>query len=88
MEANSTASPIYADGRIYFLNEEGETTVLALGAEFKKLASNSLDGRTLASMAVSGKAIYLRTEHHLYRIEESNGEISNHQGTKTPRFTK
>ena len=67
-----TASPIYADGRIYFLNEEGETTVLSVGTEFKKLASNSLDGRTLASMAVSGKAIYLRTEHHLYRIEESN----------------
>ncbi|MBI4584954.1 MAG: PQQ-like beta-propeller repeat protein [Planctomycetes bacterium] len=67
---NFSASPVYADGRIYFLNEEGETTVIAPGKEFKKLAANQLPGRTLASMAVSGKAIYLRTDTHLYRIQK------------------
>ncbi len=64
------ASPLYADGRIYFLNDSGETTVIAPGVSFKKLASNKLEGRSLASPAVSGKAIYFRTDHHLYRIEE------------------
>jgi outer membrane protein assembly factor BamB len=66
-----TASPLYADGHIYLLNEEGETTVIAPGQEFKKLAGGSLEGRTLASLAVSGQAIYLRTDHHLYRIQEA-----------------
>ena len=63
------ASPVYADGRIYFLNESGETTVIAAGREFNELARNQLGGRTLASMAVSGAAFFLRTESHLYRIE-------------------
>ena len=67
---NYSASPIFADGRIYFANEEGVTTVLAPGPRFRKLASNKLDGRIMASSAVSGKAIYLRTDRHLYRIEQ------------------
>jgi outer membrane protein assembly factor BamB len=64
-----SASPVYADGRIYFLSEEGETTVIAPGREFRRLALNRLDGRFLASMAVSGGALYLRSDRHLYRIE-------------------
>jgi len=65
-----SASPIYADDRIYCLNEEGETTVIRPGTEFKKLRTNQLAGRTLSSMSVHGRAIYLRTDHHLYRIEK------------------
>lgn len=64
------ASPLYADGRIYFLNDSGETTVIAPGVSFQKLASNKLEGRSLASPSVSGSAIYFRTDHHLYRIEK------------------
>jgi outer membrane protein assembly factor BamB len=67
---NFSASPLYADGRIYFLNEEGETTVIAPGREYKQLAKNLVDGRTLASYGVAGHAIYLRTDTHLYRIEK------------------
>ena len=70
LPGNYSASPLAADGRIYFTNETGETTVIAPGKEFKSLASNLVDGRTLASLAVSGKAFYLRTDTHLYRIEE------------------
>ncbi len=65
-----SASPVYADGRIYFLNESGETTVITAGRKFNKLSENQLGKRTLASIAVSGAAIFLRTESHLYRIEE------------------
>jgi outer membrane protein assembly factor BamB len=65
-----SASPVAAEGRIYFLNESGETTVVRAGRSFEKLAANRLDGRTLASPAIEGKAIYLRTDSHLYRIEE------------------
>ena len=65
---NYSASPIYADGRIYFLSEEGESVVIAPGKEFKELARNQLDGPTLASMAVSGGSIFVRSQTHLYRL--------------------
>ncbi len=65
-----SASPVSADGRIYFLNEDGQTTVVAPGKQFQKLATNQLDGRTLASIAVSGGALFIRTDRHLYRLEK------------------
>ncbi len=57
---NHSASPVSADGRIYFLSEEGECTVIAPGKEYRELARNAIGERTLASIAVSGKALYLR----------------------------
>ncbi len=66
---NHSASPVHADGRIYFLSEEGDAVVLAPGKEYRMLAKNSIGERTLASLAVSGKAIYLRGDQNLYRIE-------------------
>jgi outer membrane protein assembly factor BamB len=65
---NHSASPIYADGRIYFLSEEGESVAIAPGKEFKELARNQLDGPMLASMAVSGGSIFVRSQTHLYRL--------------------
>lgn len=65
-----SASPIYADGRIYYLREDGEATVIAPGTTFEKLAVNRLEGRTLASIAVSDGALFLRSDRHLYRIED------------------
>lgn len=65
---NYSASPVYADGRIYFQNEEGTTTVIAPGPGFKKLASSTLDGLMLATMAVADKSIFIRTNEALYRI--------------------
>ena len=66
---NCSASPIYADGRIYMGNEEGKVTVLAPGREFKVLAENKFPDGFMASPAVSGKALFLRTKTNLYRIE-------------------
>jgi len=65
---NYSASPVFADGRIYFLSEEGVATVIAPGKEFRKLATSRLDGGMLASMAVSGGSMFIRTDSHLYRI--------------------
>ena len=67
---NHSASPVFAGGRLYFQNEEGVTTVIAPGTEFRVLARNRLDGATLASMAVADNALFIRTDTHLYRIEE------------------
>ena len=72
LEGEFSTSPIFADGKIYVSNEQGVTTVLAPGTQFQILASNPLDGRIFASPAVSGKAIYLRTDRHLYCLEEKS----------------
>jgi outer membrane protein assembly factor BamB len=67
---NYSASPIAADGRVYFFNEEGKTVVVAASREFEKLAENTLDEGFMASPAVAGQSLFLRTRTHLYRIEE------------------
>ena len=49
LKGDYSASPLYADGHIYFQSEEGDTTVIAAEREFQKLASNRLGEPTLAS---------------------------------------
>ena len=66
-----SASPLYAAGRIYLFDEDGKTTVLEAGREFKVLAENLLDNGFMASPAVVGDALILRTSRDLYRIEQS-----------------
>jgi outer membrane protein assembly factor BamB len=63
------ASPIYADGRIYLFDQQGTTTVLKPGRSLQILATNTLSGGFMASPAAAGKAFYLRTKTHLYRVE-------------------
>jgi len=72
---NYSASPIHANGKIYFFNESGKSTVIQAAGQYKVLAENALDDGFMASPAVSGNALYLRTRTHLYRIEnQSAGE--------------
>ncbi|HXG48564.1 MAG TPA: PQQ-binding-like beta-propeller repeat protein [Methylomirabilota bacterium] len=66
---NYSAAPLYAAGRIYFFSEEGKTTVIAAGRQFRKLAENQLGDGFMASPAVAGRALFLRSRTHLYRIE-------------------
>ena len=63
-----SASPVFADGRLYFLDEDGRTTVIAPGTSPQPIAVNTLDGGTLASMAVSDTSFFIRSATHLYRI--------------------
>jgi outer membrane protein assembly factor BamB len=63
-------SPLCADGKVYFQNVDGETFVVRAGPSFELLARNRLDGKTLASYAVSDGALFIRTDRHLYRIQE------------------
>jgi len=69
---NYAASPIYGDGRIYFCNQQGKTTVLKPGRTCEVLATNTLADGLMASPTVSGKALFLRTKTHLYRIETTS----------------
>jgi outer membrane protein assembly factor BamB len=64
-----SASPVYADGRVYFFSEDGKAIVVEAGRAFKVLAENQLGDGFMASPAIDGKAFYLRSKSHLYRIE-------------------
>ena len=66
---NHSSSPVVADGRIYFFNENGDGTVIAAAREFKVLAENKLESGFMSSPAIAGKSLYLRSKTHLYRIE-------------------
>jgi outer membrane protein assembly factor BamB len=65
-----SSSPIYAAGRIYLFDEDGKTTVLEAGREFKILAENRLDNGFMASPAVVGDALIVRTSKDVYRLEQ------------------
>jgi outer membrane protein assembly factor BamB len=78
------ASPLCAAGRIYFTNQDGVTTVLAAGTTFKKLATNKVAGRTLASLAVSGNALFLRSDQYLYRIDDKAAKPAAPRGEHVP----
>jgi outer membrane protein assembly factor BamB len=67
---NFSASPVFGAGKIYLLNETGETTVIAPGREYQELAVNQLPGRTLATPALCEGALFLRTDGGVYRINE------------------
>ena len=64
-----SASPVHADGRVYFFSEDGKTIVVEAGRSFKVLAENQLGDGFMASPAIAGKAFILRSRTHLYRIE-------------------
>lgn len=64
-----SASPLYAEGRIYVGNQEGLMTVFKPGRNYEPIAANQLEDGFMASPAVSGSALYLRTADALYRIE-------------------
>lgn len=66
-----SASPVVAEGRIYFQNEAGVGCVITAGKTFELLAENDLGERSLASYAVADNALYIRTEKHLWRIGKS-----------------
>ncbi len=64
-----SASPIAAGDRLYFFSEQGKTTILHAGRDFKVLAENQLGDGFMASPAVAGKALFLRSRTQLYRVE-------------------
>ncbi len=75
IEGKYSASPIYANNRIYFFNEQGVSTVIKPTRKFEVLSVNRLaEEQLMASPAVAGQALFIRTENHLYRIENSSSK--------------
>ena len=63
------ASPLYAGGRLYFFGQSGKTTVISPGRQFQRMSENQLQGTVVATPAMVGPTIFLRTDTHLYRLE-------------------
>jgi outer membrane protein assembly factor BamB len=64
----SSASLLAADGRIYAIDEQGNSAVFKPGKTLEVVAKNDLNEKTLASMAVCDSDLLIRTEKALYRI--------------------
>jgi outer membrane protein assembly factor BamB len=65
---NFSASPVYADGKMYLLSEAGETTVVEVAPQFRIRSKNPLNEKCQASMAVSQGRIFIRTDKNLFCI--------------------
>ena len=63
------SAPFIANGKIYFHNEDGVTTVIKEGRAFKILSENKIEGKIMSSAAISDGAIYLRTDKAIYKVE-------------------
>jgi len=68
---NLYASPVAANGRIYFTDRDGTTVVIRHGRELKVLAINKLAEPIDASPAIAGNDMFLRTAHHVYCIQDT-----------------
>jgi outer membrane protein assembly factor BamB len=71
MEGTFSASPVFAEGRIYLQSEAGKGFVIGAGKTFKLISEDDLGERSLASDAVIDGALFIRTEHHLWKIGAS-----------------
>ncbi len=67
---NFSASPIHADGKLYFPSEEGIIHVIEPSKTFRSLAQNEMSERTFATVVPTDGAIFVRGETHLWRIED------------------
>jgi len=66
-----TASPWAYNGKVFFLNEDGKTFVVRAGESFELLHTNPLDDFSMATPAIAGDRLLLRTESKLYSIKAS-----------------
>jgi outer membrane protein assembly factor BamB len=63
-----SASPVAGDGKVYLVSEDGETVVIAAGRSPRILSRNSLNARQLASPAIAGGRLFIRSDDALYAV--------------------
>jgi outer membrane protein assembly factor BamB len=61
-----TASPVAADGRLYFTSEQGEVRIVKAGPKFELLAVNDMGDICMATPAISGGALFVRSQNYLW----------------------
>jgi hypothetical protein len=68
-------APVAFDGKVLITSQDGDTYVLKAGPEHEILGTNSLGEGVIASLAIAGDSIYIRSEKNLYRIKQAAGNI-------------
>jgi outer membrane protein assembly factor BamB len=63
-----TASPVAADGKLYFASEDGDVFVIKAGPAFQLLASNPVGEVLMATPAISDGMILIRGQHHIFAM--------------------
>jgi outer membrane protein assembly factor BamB len=66
-----TASPVAADGRLYFTSEESGVRVVRAGPKFEILAVNPMGEACMATPAICDGMIYVRTQNHVFGLGRS-----------------
>jgi outer membrane protein assembly factor BamB len=69
-----TASPVAADGRLYFTAEEGQVRVVKAGPEFRMLAVNEMGDVCMATPAISDGTLLVRSQHYLFALARKTSE--------------
>jgi outer membrane protein assembly factor BamB len=64
-----TASPVAAGDKVYFTSEDGDIYVIKAGRTFEQLARNPMGEVCMATPAIAGGVMYVRTRGHLVAIE-------------------
>jgi len=73
--AHFAGAPVAFDGKVLITSQDGDTYVLKAGPEHEILGTNSLGEGVIASLAIAGDSIYIRSEKNLYRIQQAPGNI-------------
>jgi len=68
LDGEFSASPVLASGNVYFSNQTGKTFVVKADREYSLVSENRLAEGFMASPAVAGDELFLRTKTHLYAI--------------------
>jgi outer membrane protein assembly factor BamB len=72
-----TASPVAADGRLYFASEQGQVRVVKAGPVFELLAVNTVDDYVMATPAISNGSLFVRSQHFLLSLgKKANGKAN------------
>ncbi len=71
----TSASPIWADGKLFLTDEAGLTIVATLSPELTVIAENSIDEPVFASLAVSEQDLFIRSDRHLFCIRKSQKNV-------------
>jgi outer membrane protein assembly factor BamB len=62
-------APVAIEGKVYFTDMDGVTTIIKADRKFQKIAENKLEGKFIAPPVVSGNSLIMRSDTHIYRIE-------------------
>jgi outer membrane protein assembly factor BamB len=69
-----TASPVAADGRLFFISEQGEARVVKAGPKFELLAVNPIEDYVMATPAISNGSLFIRSQHFLMSLGKKPAE--------------